>query len=342
MERGRVFGSEGGVYRVLLESGNEVQASLRGRLKRQARTGDKVVIGDEVAVLRDSDDSVTVEAVFPRRSQVIRRGPGGRRPKVVAANLDRLVIVATVLRPCVSQALIDRLLVVGESNDLRMTLVFNKMDLLEEERPETSASNGQGADTSGVVVSQDDVGVPSRPMKDLYRHLGYEVLETSTRTRQGLLRLEEILCHGTSALVGPSGVGKSSLLNEVQPGLNLRIGGLSEKKGKGRHTTVSGRLISLGCGGLVADTPGFSEVGLWGVEPRDLARCFPEFRSLRERCRFRGCTHLHEPGCGVSEALSEGLVDPTRFESYRILFEEAETARRARPQDSGTSRHGVT
>lgn len=343
MERGRVHGSEGGVYRILLESGREVEASLRGRLKREARTGDKVVIGDEVTVRLDSEDSITIESVDPRRTQVVRRGPGGRRPKVVAANLHRLVVVGAVARPEVSQALLDRLLVVGESNGLEVILVLNKVDLVLG--PDGGVDSGVGEKPTGTKGAGPVTPPQSTQMErlaQLYRGLGYEVLETSATTGQGLSRLEAILCSGISALVGPSGVGKSSLLNAVQPGLDLRIGDLSEKRGKGRHTTVSGRLISLGCGGLVADTPGFSEVGLWGVEPRDLEECFPEFAPHRDGCRFRGCTHLHEPGCQVREAISAEGLDPVRFESYRALYGEAEEARRTRAQESGKSRKGVT
>jgi ribosome biogenesis GTPase len=302
MDRGRVFGSEGGVYRILIESGEEVEASLRGRLKRQARTGDKVVIGDEVDVRRDADGSVTIEEVHPRRTQVVRKGPGGRRPKVLAANVDRLVIVGAVARPETRQAIFDRLLVIGEANGLEPVLVLNKVDLLD----------GEGS--PGVF-----------PLSALYSGLGYRVLETSVKNGRGLDLLKEVLCQGVSALVGPSGVGKSSLLNAIEPGLGLRIGALSERQGRGRHTTVSGRLIPLTCGGLVADTPGFTDVGVWGVEARELEGCFPEFSFHRDSCQFRGCTHLHEPGCRVRDALQDGEIDPGRFEIYRVLHDEAQS-----------------
>jgi ribosome biogenesis GTPase len=179
---GRVHRSEGGVYRVVLESGEEVSASLRGRLKKEARTGDKVVVGDEVTVLMDPDGSATIEAVRPRSTQVVRKGPGGRRPKVVAANVDRLVIVGAVARPELRQTLLDRLLVVGEANGLEPVVVLNKMDLWR--------------------------GTP--PLAALYQRLGYRVIPTSAKDGTGLKRLKELLCEGISALVGPSGAGKSS------------------------------------------------------------------------------------------------------------------------------------
>ena len=294
---GTVHGSQGGVYEVLLDSGDTLEASLRGRLKQEARMGDRVVIGDRVDVAVDPDGSTTIEKVLCRESQIIRRGAGGRRPKVVAANVDRLVAVFSVARPEPRQALIDRLLVVGEANDLEVVLVLNKMDLFYGLNCEEENSS-----------KEQDLG--PKQLAALYRRIGYEVVETSAVSGQGLDALEEVLARGTSALAGPSGVGKSSLLNAIEPGLGLRTGELSHRKGQGRHTTVSSRLIGLECGGFVADTPGFSDVGVWGVEPRELESCFPEFAAYREECRFRGCAHIKEPDCRVQEALADGDIHP--------------------------------
>ena len=295
--RGRVHRSEGGVYQVRLDSGGVLDASLRGRLRQEARTGDRVVIGDMVEVGRGQDGTATIEKVHERTTEVIRKGPGGRRPKVVAANIDRLVIVASVARPEPRQVLLDRLLVIGESNHLESALVFNKSDLARE-------------------------GLPFLEMVALYERIGYPVLKASVVTGEGLEAVGDLLCSGTSALVGPSGVGKSSLLNALEPGLALKTGELSHRQGRGRHTTVSGRLLELGCGGFVADTPGFSDVGVWGVDQRELEECFPDFHLFRNECKFRACTHLHEPVCGVRSALERGDIDRSRFESYRTLVQE--------------------
>ncbi len=311
--RATVYGSRGGVYRVCLDSGELLEASLRGRLKQEARTGDRVVIGDSVDVVTGSEGAVTIEAVGTRRSEIIRKGPGGRRPKVLAANVDQLVVVAAAARPEPRQFLLDRLLVIGEANHLDLALVMNKTDLIPEDTEEYSTP-GDG---------KPEKGLGFRGLVRLYRNIGYQVLETSAVTGEGLDALRNLLCSGTSALVGASGVGKSSLLNTIEPGLGLRIGELSHKKGHGRHTTVSSRLIPLECGGLVADTPGFSDAGVWGVEQRELEECFPDFHPFREECQFRGCTHLHEPNCGVQAALGRDEIEVGRFESYRGLVQEA-------------------
>lgn len=293
------------MYRVVLDDGRRVDASLRGRLKREERTGDRIVVGDRVRVAEQEDGSSTVEEVLPRRREIVRRAPGSRGAKVVAANVDRLLAVVAAADPDPRRELVDRLLVVAEANGLDGVLVINKLDL-------------PGSEES------------ARPLEKVYGEIGYPVVLTSARSGRGLDALREHLCQGTSVLVGPSGAGKSSLLNAVQPDLKLRTGELSRKLRRGRHTTVTARLIELECGGMVADTPGFSDMGLWGIDPDELDVCFPDFLPFLGACRFRGCTHLHEPDCSVREAVEEGRVDAERFSSYRRLRDEAEEA--AAPQ----------
>ncbi len=286
----------GGVYLVALEDGTEVEASLRGRLKLEERDGDQVVIGDRV-VVADVDGDYVVEEILPRETQIMRV-KGGRRARVLVANADRLAAVVAVRGPKPQRELIDRLLVVGESGGVAVTLVINKMDL------------------DGAAEIADSLA-------HVYEPVGYPVLRVSAMSGEGMPALKQMVSTGIVLFVGPSGAGKSSLVNALEPGLNLRIGELSRRTGTGRHTTVTSRLIPLSLGGLLADTPGFSEVGLWGVERSELDWCFPEFRAHRDRCRFRSCSHLTEPDCGVQEALEAGEVDAGRFKSYRTLWEEA-------------------
>ena len=299
--RGRVHEAGGGVYRVRLQDDREVEASLRGRLKQQRRTGSRVVIGDIVTV-GSSGDAWTIESVEERSTELVRRGRGGRAPKLLAANLDKAFMVVSAKNPDATVQLIDRLLMLGEASGMQSILVINKLD-------------APGAPEVEAIFA---------PM---YQTVGYEVLSVSAETGVGVELLCQRMCEGTSTLIGPSGVGKSSLLNAVDPELELRTGELSRKTQTGRHTTVSSRIISLACGGLVADTPGFGDVALWGVAPEEIAACFPEFAGSSELCRFRGCTHVHEPDCGVRAALEAGDIFDSRYQSYLTARVEAEEAR---------------
>jgi ribosome biogenesis GTPase len=298
--RGTVRETGGGVYNVALDDGRTIEASLRGRLKQEKRTGSRVVIGDRV-VVSASGDAWTIDSVDDRSTELARRGRGGRAAKILAANLDRVFAVVSLRDPAATLQLIDRILVLIESSGMRPILVLNKAEL-------------EGAAEAAVDFAQ------------VYESIGYSVLVTSAESRVGVDALHDEICSGSSALIGPSGVGKSSLLNAIEPGLSLRVGAVSEKTGTGRHTTVSSRLIQLECGGYVADTPGFGDVGLWAVEPREVAHCFPELSGLSGLCRFRECTHLHEPDCGVREAVDAGEIHPSRYASYVALREEAEEA----------------
>ena len=294
---GLVHETGGGVYVVVLDDGSRVEASIRGRMKQQQRTGSRVVIGDRVEVA-EVEGAWTVEAALPRATELVRRGRG-RAPKILAANLDRVFVIVALRGPAATTQLIDRLLVLVESSGVRPTLVLNKVDL------------EGAAEAAGPLVA-------------LYAGAGYEVITASAKTGEGVDELHRRACEGLSAFIGPSGVGKSTLLNRIDPALDLRTGALSQKTGTGRHTTVGSRLIPLDCGGLVADTPGFGDVGLWSVEPEAVGACFPEFDPYLPECRFRGCTHLHEPECGVRTALEAGEVAASRYESYVTLRGEAD------------------
>ncbi len=295
---GRILEFSGGVYRIQLGPGREVEASLRGRLKH-ASAIPAAVVGDLVGISRDDQtEDWTIEEVVERRNQLMRAAPGGRGPKLVVTNVDRVLVVVSAAEPTFDPHTADRFLVLAETCGIRPVLVLNKMDL-----------------SGAAKVAKDVIGT--------YEAIGYEVLTASARTGEGLEALRDLLEEGVSTLIGPSGVGKSSIMNALFPRLKLRTREVSARGGRGRHTTVGSRLISVSDEGWVADTPGFSDVSLWGVVSTDLSAAFPEFRGPAERCRFRGCTHTHEPECGVLVALEAGQVKRERYESYRSLLAQA-------------------
>lgn len=318
----------GGVWQVRTDGGETLDVSLRGRLKHdpvrdtremQDRGGGresmrrgtredadrplKLTVGDRVTISSEpTENAWAIDIIHPRRSQLARRSPGGARgERIMVANLDQVVVVFAAARPEPHPRMLDRFLVIAEANDLSVHVVINKCDLVDE-------------------------GTIRRTFED-QAEAGYPLHLTSVVNGIGLEELRAQLEDKISALAGPSGVGKSSLMNKLFPGLELRTAEISDSVNKGRHTTVGAVLHPLPCGGFVADTPGLREVGLWNIELADLSHCFPEFRPLLDLCRFADCVHTVEPGCAIRDAVQTGAVRPGRYESYLRLREElAESA----------------
>ncbi len=295
--RGIVLNGTGGVYVVRTANGDQFDASMRGRLKQEGLAL-KLAVGDDVDVNRDDRDGVwVITHIHPRRSALARRAPGGARgERIVAANVDQVIVVFAAAKPEPHVRMLDRFLVIAEGNDIPAQIVLNKVDLV--------------GGASGVDAIAGE-----------YERAGYRVHRTSVKSDIGLEGLRDVLAGKVSALTGPSGVGKSSLANALFPGLDLRVGEISESVNKGRHTTVGGLLIPIpnDAGGYVVDTPGLREVGMWGLPPESLDQCFPEFRPYLGGCKFADCSHNHEPHCAVRAAVDAGAVSRARYESYLKL-----------------------
>jgi ribosome biogenesis GTPase len=296
--RGQVLACFHDEWEVVLASGEIVRASVRARHFLDLHKEEKLLVaGDHVEVDLASGAHV-IEKRLPRETTLSRLLPGARRDKeqVIVANADAFVGVASLRSPPLNRRLLDRYLVIAEDAGLRSTVVLNKADLAGESS--------------------------WAPVAEAYRGAGYRVIAASAVSGQGVGELAEAIQGRLAVLAGPSGAGKSSLLNVIEPGLGIRVREVSRKTGKGKHTTTNVTIFRLRDGTLVADTPGFRELGLWRIHAEDLDRLFPEFRELVGKCRFSGCNHIPEPGCAVKDALLEGLIDEERYRSYVRLFED--------------------
>jgi ribosome biogenesis GTPase / thiamine phosphate phosphatase len=305
MREGIVIRSTGG-HCLVVSDGETWRCKFRGKLKKGPRKAQTLaVVGDKVTflVLDEKTDpkSAVVEQIHERRNKISRmaaRRSGSGVEQVLMANLDQVIAVQSLREPAPQKGFVDRLLVAAERFGVGGVLVLNKCDLAED---------------------------PSEKSHyDYYSGLGYEVLFTSAETEEGVDRLEEILTDKISLLIGASGVGKSTLLNVMQPGLQIRVGEVTEKTGLGRHTTTSTELYPLENGGFIADSPGIRGFDPWDIDPLDVRDFFPDFGEPSLECRFRSCLHRDEPACGVKTAMARGLIPSWRHAAYLALLGDLE------------------
>ncbi len=295
---GRVTRYQSGFYTILVDE-RVVTCGIRGRLKRRQVQGDIIGIGDEVSISLLQDGSGIIEEILPRKSELVRMDPTprGEFRQILLANADQIVAVFACANPEPHLRMLDRFLVIAEKQRLRAVVVVNKVDL---------ASLGD-----------------TKKKFSVYPRLGYPVIYTSAKEKIGIEELRAAVQNRISAFTGPSGVGKSSLLNALQPGLGIAVNEIGSHTNKGKHTTVVRQMFPLTGGGFVADLPGIRRLAPWDTQPEELDGYFPELRSLVADCQFNDCTHRSEPGCAVTRAEEKGDVDPARYESYlRLRFGE--------------------
>lgn len=299
--KGLVIKSTGSWYQVLGDDGKHYECRIKGKFRTKGiRTTNPIAVGDRVEFeLEPDQQSAVIAALEPRRNYIIRKSINlSKQAQILGANLDQAILVVTLASPPTSLGFIDRFLVTAEAYNVPAVLVFNKLDLFSDE---------------GLEILEK--------YKSIYTDLGYPCYEVSALEGTNIEQLRDLLRDKVTLVSGHSGVGKSSLINALAPGSELRTGSISDWSDKGKHTTTFAEMITLPFGGYLIDTPGIRELGIIDIEQAELSHFFPEMRALFNACRFHNCRHINEPGCAVLEALEEGKIEPSRYDSYLSIYQ---------------------
>lgn len=302
--RGVVISSTGSWYEVETDEGR-IRCRIRGRLRlKGVRSTNPVVVGDEVECRADEQGDWTIVDIAPRRNYVIRRASNlSKESHIIAANIDRALLMVTLFSPTTAREFVDRFLITCEAYKVPVTIILAK------------------ADTLGAAAEE------AADFERTYGRAGYDIIRLSSLTGEGVDEVRELLRGRTTLLSGNSGVGKSTLIGSLLPGVEVRTGEISDSHRKGRHTTTFSTMYPVD-GGYVIDTPGIKGFGLIDIDDAELCRYFPEMMRLAPQCRFYNCTHTHEPGCAVREAVERGEVAWSRYESYLKILDEDEKYRK--------------
>ena len=284
--QGKIIKGIAGFYYIHAENGQVYECKAKGAFRKQKI---KPLVGDmvRIAVLDEAEHLGNVEEILPRKNELIR-------PAV--ANIDMALVIFAAAKPEPNFNLLDRFLCMMEFQNVPVTICFNKTDLVDEEKIEE--------------------------YRRIYEPAGYRLMSTCTRTGEGVDAVKALLHGKTTTVAGPSGVGKSSLINALQSDVQMQTGVISDKIDRGKHTTRHSEIVPVMEDSYIMDTPGFSSMDVPGFEKEDLWTRFPEFREYEPYCKFQGCSHINEPDCGVKEALAEGKISSVRYENYKLLYEE--------------------
>lgn len=303
--QGLVIKSTGSWYEVQTDEGKAIKCRIKGKFRTlDIKTTNPIAVGDRV-ILEPEPDQETglITELKPRKNYIIRKSVNlSKQAQIIAANLDQAFLIVTLASPRTSLGFIDRFLVTAEAYDIPTKLVFNKLDLFSKEGLE--------------ILNQ---------YQSIYSRVGYPCYSVSALKATNLDQLRALLKDKVTLVSGHSGAGKSTLINALLPGYGLKTGEISDWSDKGKHTTTFAEMFELPFGGYLIDTPGIRELGVFDIETQELGRLFPEIKKLMIDCRFNNCRHINEPGCAVLQALNEGKLEPSRYDSYLSIYNNNDT-----------------
>lgn len=303
MNKGIVIRSTGSWYSVKTDQGEQFSCRIVGKFRLNGlKLTNPVAVGDRVRFIPENEEIGLIKVIEPRENYIVRQSPRQKHHlHLLASNIDQAVLITTIVNPKLKQGFIDRFLLMTEPHDIPAIIVFNKADLYKKEDLEIFEA-----------------------LKYIYEDIGYKVVLASAKTGKGVGILKDLLASKITLISGQSGVGKSSLLNKIQPNLELKTSELSDYSGKGQHTTTFAEMFDLDFGGSVIDTPGIKTLSFNNLEPMDVAHNFREFFKYSEGCKFSNCTHRNEPKCAVKAAIESGEISELRFWNYLQILEEIE------------------
>lgn len=299
--KGLVIKNTGSWYTVRTDDGRTIESKIKGNFRLKGiRSTNPVAVGDHVEIVTNQEGTAFITAIDDRRNYIIRKSQNlSKQSHILAANVDQAFLIVTVSHPQTSTTFIDRFLASAEAYSVPVVLVFNKCDILS-----------------------DDERHYQKMMMKLYRTIGYDCFEITAKSGEGVDELRKILPGKITLLSGNSGVGKSTLINQILPGANLRTAEISDAHDTGMHTTTFSEMLEIPGGGYIIDTPGIKGFGTFDMEPTELTSYFREIFNFSKDCRFNNCTHTHEPGCAVLKAVEEHYISASRYQSYLSMLED--------------------